>query len=124
MNPNTVRCSFPMATRGRAKDGPTHSKPSISPGPCRVARLLSLAHYIEAQIASGELADYAQASRSLGLTRARLTQVMNLLLLAPTIQERIAVGELDVSERNLRRVSAEPDWSMQSARGKSAETGR
>ena len=122
MNPNTVRCSFPIAARGRAKDGPTPPKPSLPPGPCRVARLLSLAHHIEAQIESGELADYAQASRSLGLTRARLTQVMNLLLLAPEIQERILTGDLRATDRSLRRVVGEPGWKLQAALSVEQET--
>ena len=52
-------------------------------------------------------------ARTFGLTRARVTQIMNLLLLAPEIQERIAVGKLAISERDLRRVSAEPEWSKQ-----------
>ncbi len=113
MNPNTVRCSFPIVARRSATTGPAHPKRNLPPGPCRAARLLSLAHHIEAQIESGELADYAQASRSLGLTRARLTQVMNLLLLAPEVQERILLGELDTSERDLRPVSQQAAWSDQ-----------
>ena len=48
-----------------------------------------------------------------GLTRARLTQIMNLLLLAPEIQCRIATGELPLIERALRRVVGEPDWDEQ-----------
>ena len=115
MNPNTVRCSFPIAARGTATDGPTNPPRSLPPDPCRVARLLSLAYYIEAQIESGELSDYAQAARSLGLTRARLTQVMNLMLLAPEIQEHVAMGELVLTERALRRVVTEPDWAAQPA---------
>ena len=75
--------------------------------------MLALAHYIEQQIEDGTIPDYAAAARALGVTRARVTQLMNLLLLAPEIQGRIAVGELAISERDLRQVSAEPDWSKQ-----------
>ena len=46
----------------------------------------TLALHVEWLIEDGELEDYADAARALGLTRARLTQVMNLLLLAPKIQ--------------------------------------
>ena len=63
----------------------------------------------------GEIRDYAHASRLLGLTRARLTQVMNLLLLAPEIQRRIALGELALTERALRRVVGAFDWNEQLA---------
>ena len=90
----------------------TEDKPS---GPSRAARLLSLAHHVERQIDAGELIGYAEAARILGLTRARLTQVMNLLLLAPETQERVLVGEFQVTERGLRCVVAKPDWSEQFA---------
>jgi hypothetical protein len=43
-----------------------------------VARLLSLAHEIERRIRAGELDDLAKAARVLGLTRARVTQIVNL----------------------------------------------
>ena len=58
----------------------------------------------------GRLRDYAEAAEALGLTRAR---VMNLVLLAPEIQERIAVGGHALSERSLRRVCAEAEWRKQ-----------
>ncbi len=116
MKPTTVRCKFPIAPRrGQVKAASRSPAPGLLPGPCRAARLLSLAHHIEAEIESGEITDYAQAARALGLTRSRLTQVMNLLLLAPKIQERIAVGELVLTERALRRVLADPVWEQQRA---------
>jgi hypothetical protein len=39
--------------------------------------------------------------------------VTSLLLLAPEIQRRIVMGELTASERDLRRVAAEPEWARQ-----------
>ena len=75
----------------------------------RVARQLALAHKIEAMIREGELRDLADAARAMGLTRARVTQVMNLLLLAPAIQEAIlrlppvTSGRDPVAERRFRR---------------------
>ena len=85
----------------------------------RVARLLALAHEIDTMIRQGELRDLAEAARTLGLTRARVTQVVSLLLLAPEIQEAVlnlplvANGRDPVSERQLRQIAAEPDWSKQ-----------
>ena len=55
----------------------------------RVARLLALAHRIDRMVHDGEIRNLSEAARRLGLTRARVTQVMNLLLLAPEIQEAI-----------------------------------
>ena len=43
------------------------------------------------------------------MSRARVTQVMNLLNLSPEIQERIVLGTLAVSERGIRRVGAEAE---------------
>jgi hypothetical protein len=75
--------------------------------------MLALAHRIDRLVDAGELESVAAASRALGLTRARLTQLMNLLLLAPAIQERLLAGDLRLSERALRRVVCETVWTEQ-----------
>lgn len=59
-------------------------------------------------------------ARAHGLTRARLTQVMNLLLLAPPIQEdvlhlEVLPGREPISERDLRRVLQSLVWEEQVA---------
>ncbi len=83
--------------------------------------MLALAHRIDGLVRAGEMKDLADAARAIGVTRARMTQVMNLLLLAPEIQEAIldlplATSRRDpVSERALRRIVAEPDWDEQRA---------
>lgn len=85
----------------------------------RVARMLALAHKIDGMIEAGELRDLADSARAIGVTRARMTQVMNLLLLAPEIQESILDlplvmnGRDPVSERALRPIAAEPVWKRQ-----------
>jgi len=68
---------------------------------------------------SGELQDWAQAARLVGVTRARMTQIANLLLLAPKIQEgilnlsHVTRGQDPVTERSLREVAAQADWQIQ-----------
>jgi len=57
---------------------------------------LALAHAVQARIENGEFKDYAEVARRNGLTRARLTQIMNLLLLAPDIQEEVLNMEAEV----------------------------
>ncbi len=114
MSGATVRCKFVPAARPGPGRAVTKAVSSPLPnGPSRTARMLALAHHIERLIEAGELTGYAEAARSLGLTRARLTQVMNLLLLAPQIQERILTGELRRSERSTRYVVREPVWARQ-----------
>ena len=85
----------------------------------RVARLLALAHRIDGMVRAGEIDDLAEAARRLNLTRARVTQITNLLLLAPEIQDAIldlppvTNGRDAVTERQLRPIAAEPDWRKQ-----------
>ena len=85
----------------------------------RVVRLLALAHEIDSMIRNSELDDLADTARRLNLTRARVTQVMNLLLLAPEIQEAVldmplvTNGHDTITERQLRPIVAEPDWNKQ-----------
>ena len=85
----------------------------------RVVRMLALAHRVEGMIRAGELRDFADAARAIDVTRARMTQIMNLLLLAPETQEAIlglppVTGGCDpVTERGLRPIVAEPNWEIQ-----------
>lgn len=66
-----------------------------------VAKRLALAHHIAAQIEAGVYDDQADVARQHGLTRARLTQLMNLLLLAPDIQEEILALEVPAGRQPL-----------------------
>ena len=83
--------------------------------PARIARqlALALAHALQHRVHTGEFADYADVARHQGITRARLTQVMNLLLLAADIQAQVLVlrfppGREPVTERHLRQVRSGP----------------
>ena len=75
--------------------------------------MLALAHHVERLIEAGDLSGYAEAAQCLGLTRARLTQVMNPLLLAPEIQARLLLSHLRDTERLFRNLVKEPSWEMQ-----------
>ena len=85
----------------------------------RVTRLLALAHLFETLIRDGVVRDYADLARLGHVTRARLSQIMDLLLLAPDIQEQILflpaveTGDDPVTERELRRIVKVEDWSKQ-----------
>jgi hypothetical protein len=87
----------------------------------RAARLLALAMRFEGLLRSGEVKDYADLARLAGVTRARMTQIMNLLLLAPDIQEaildlpRTLAGRDAVTERLLRQIVVQPEWARQRA---------
>jgi len=90
--------------------------------PARVARQLALAHALRRRLERGEFVDFADMARQLGFTRAGVTQLMDLLLLAPEVQEEILFLELPpgaqpVSERGLREaVLGTIDWQEQRRR--------
>jgi predicted XRE-type DNA-binding protein len=75
--------------------------------------MLALAHFIERQVETGAMAEYAEAARLLGITRSRVAQVMNLLNLSPSIQASILSGKIETSERQLRSLLRSVDWKEQ-----------
>ena len=86
--------------------------------PAKVARALALAHHLQRLVDQGLVADRAALARKLGLTRARVTQLLDLLLLAPDLQ--VAVLELEavdgvepMVERTLRAVAHRAYWGNQ-----------
>ena len=80
---------------------------------------MTLAIRFDQLIRDDVVADQAELARLGHVTRARLTQTMNLLNLAPEIQEEILFlsalghGRCSVSERQLRPIAAEVDWRRQ-----------
>jgi hypothetical protein len=80
---------------------------------------MALAIKFQDMIDRREVRDFADLARLGYVTRARLTQIMNLLLLAPDIQERILLsGSCESAiplpaERQLRAVASAADWSTQ-----------
>ena len=115
----TKRVHFRSAGRGRKvmADGAEPKVPDLGRVP-RVARLMALAIHMEELVRRGEVADYAELARLAHVTRGRMTQIMNLLHLAPDIQEEILLlprtrgGRDPVTEKALRPVAL-PDWRKQ-----------
>lgn len=86
--------------------------------PARVAVMLALAHKVEDAIQRGVARDRADVARRLGLTRARVTQLLDLTLLASDIQAEVlqleAVDGVEpLSERHLRRIAHLATWAAQ-----------
>jgi hypothetical protein len=93
-------------------------KPEPVRRPAKVARMLALAHHLQRTIDEGLVADRAAVARKLGLTRARVTQLLDLLLLAPDIQLGVLAleavdGREPICERKLRGVVSAVSWARQ-----------
>ena len=85
----------------------------------RIARFMALAIRFDGLVQSGVVADYAELARLGHVTRARVTQIMNLLMLAPDIQEailflpRVERGRDPILLRQLQPIALVPDWRKQ-----------
>ncbi len=84
----------------------------------RVAQLLRQAIEWRALLESGKASNQAAIARREGITRARVTQVLGMLRLAPEIQQHIlsmpkTVGRPTISERALRSITLLDDEHQQ-----------
>lgn len=113
---------FQASRRGRKEVvvGEKPAGPALSPGNLpRVTRLMALAIRFEQLIRDGEVHDLADIARLGLVTRTRVTQIMNLLHLAPDIQEailnlpRVEQGRDPITERDLRPIASVIDWRKQ-----------
>ena len=85
----------------------------------RITRLMALAIRFDDLIQNGEVTDYAELARLGHVSRARVTQIMNLLMRAPDIQEeilhltRVTGGRDPIHLRQLQSIALIPDWRKQ-----------
>jgi len=101
-------------------EGPAPTAPERPKGRLpRITRYMALAIYYDDLIRQGHVHDYAEIALLGHVTRARVTQIMNLRLLAPDLQERLILLERVVEGRDsfsLRRfqsIALEADWRRQ-----------
>jgi hypothetical protein len=119
----TVNCRFHVANNGRRRElreGDAKPRRNDVPKPVpRISRLMALAIRFDQLIRDGVVADQAELARLGHVTRARMTQIMNLLNLAPDIQEDILFlppkekGRDRITERDVRPIVNLPDWRKQ-----------
>jgi hypothetical protein len=122
MNSLTVECEVHFQARGRGRKelevgaSPSSAAPGRVP---RVSRLLALARRLDRLLRAGVVKDYAEAARLGHVTRARISQVMSLLYLAPDIQEqvlflpRVERGRDPIILHDLLPIAATADWTRQ-----------
>ena len=114
---------FTRRRAGRKKlefgQNPAKTAAKLPPAVPRISRLMALAIHFDQLIRDGVVADYADLARLGRVTRARVTQIMNLLNLAPDIQEAILFlptdqqGRTPLIEKRARPIVAETDWREQ-----------
>ena len=125
--PMTIECDLNVrrGPKGRHKLGNGLVVSAVEPEPGRVprvARLMALAIRFEHLVRTGQVASYSQLARLGRVTRARISQIMNLLLLAPDIQEqvlflpRVLCGRDPVQMQHLQPIALEWDWGQQRRR--------
>ncbi|MGB7343980.1 MAG: hypothetical protein WBD20_07190 [Pirellulaceae bacterium] len=111
---------FTIAPQGRKRI--TSKRARRQPAPPQIphiAKLMALAIRLDELLETGQLKDQAEIARTAGITRARVTQILNLAGLAPDIQQAL----LDLQpttdtkpkfrERALRQIAIEPNWTKQ-----------
>jgi len=80
---------------------------------------LALAIRFDQLVSDGVVANYAELARLGRVSRARVTQIANLLNLAPDIQEEILFrdaaesGREPITEREVRPIATVTDWREQ-----------
>ena len=85
----------------------------------RISKVMALALHFERLTKEGEIADQAEIAQLGQVSRVRVTQIMNLLLLAPDIQKKILFlpgtqrGRDPIREIMVRPIAAILDWRKQ-----------
>ena len=80
---------------------------------------MALALRLERLVRDGRVTDFAELARLGHVSRARVSQILSLALLAPDIQEALLflpsgqTGGQRLTERQLRPIAREPDWNRQ-----------
>src|SRR5216684_4011006 len=109
------------ATKIRSRRKPQTSVTERTERVPRITRSLALALKFEEMVRSGVVGNYAVLAQLGQVSRSRLTQVGNLLNLAPDIQEEILflrteeAEQLRISEASVRKLSAILEWGEQRA---------
>lgn len=87
----------------------------------RISRLMAVAIRLQGMLQTGEVTDLTELARLGHVTQPRMSQILNLTLLAPDIQEellflpRIMSGKAMIHEKLLRPITAVVDWEKQRA---------
>jgi hypothetical protein len=99
--------------------GPPPEPPAAKGRIPRVSKLMALAIRFDQMLVNGEIASMSELARLAHVSQPRMTQIMNLLHLAPDIQDEllnlppVQAGEDPITERDLRPITALRSWAAQ-----------
>lgn len=119
---NHIQVKFETTATAHGRKRVTSPRPRKAPAPPRVPhiiKLMALAIRLEHLLATGQVKDQAEIARTAGITRARVTQILNLLNLAPEIQQALLdlepsqTVEPPLPESELRQIAIETSWIRQ-----------
>jgi hypothetical protein len=118
----TIDCDFHFERRGHGARKELAEGPAPTPAPPRVpriARLMALALRYEAMVRKGQATDFAELARLGHVTRARMSQIVSLVNLAPDIIEEllflppVASGRDPLVLRDVLPITSVADWAKQ-----------
>lgn len=123
-SPLIIECDVHFQLQGKGsrkvlETGPKPYRPAEFGRVPRVARLMALAIKCEGLIRDGAIESYSEIARLGHVSRARVSQIMNLLNLAPDIQEaildlpRIESGRATMILAQLQPIASTLDWVKQ-----------
>lgn len=112
---------FTHSERGRRRmEDRLRASQTVPPGRVpRVSRVMALAIEFDRLLREGVVRNTTELAQLTHVTQPRITQVMQLLHLAPDIQEEllflplVSQGRDPINEKQLRRVCAKIDWREQ-----------
>ena len=123
--PLTIECACHFTRKGHGahkelKAGQEPPSPTCAPGRVpRVTRLMALAIRLDGLLRTGQLSSYVEIAQLGHVSRARVSQIMNLVNLAPDIQEAILFlprtlrGRDPIILWDLQPIASTMDWRKQ-----------
>lgn len=115
------KLSLTKTHRGRTRVEPRPEEEPVKPTSSipRISRLMALAIKYQGMLDRGEVSGITELARLCRVTQPRMTQILNLNLLSPAIQEQLlhlpphSSGKQAIHEKRLRSVCAHIDWAAQ-----------
>lgn len=84
--------------------------------PISLVLQMATARWVESSLAGGSIRDMREAARHLGVSVARVSQLLDLLLLSPEIQQAVCDGEAvpaHFGAHQVRRTMNNAEWAAQ-----------